>query len=125
MRVEVQAARLVGPLPLTTAKHVYVGPIGLVPKGHNTGRWRMIVNLSYPDPNSVNHGIPEDWCSLCYASVDDALQLICSLGPGCWLLKMDLKDAYRVVPIHPDDQHVLGISWEGGVYVDRSLPFGL
>ena len=56
----------------------------------------MIVDLSSPDPNSVNH-------SLRYASMDDALRLIRSLGPGCLLLKMDLKDAYRVVPIHPGD----------------------
>ena len=38
---------------------------------------------------------------------------------------MDLKDAYRVVPVHPDDQHLLAISWNGAVYMDRSLPFGL
>ena len=59
--------------------------------------------------------------------MDVALQLICSLGPGCLLLKMDLKDAYRVVPIHQGDQHLLGMSWKGCVYVDtcRFLPFGL
>ena len=69
----------------------------------------MIVDLSSPAPNSVNHGIPKDWCSLSYASMDDALQLIRTLRPGCQLLKMDLKNAYRVVPVHPDDQHLLGI----------------
>ena len=125
VRAEVQVACLVGLLPLAIVKYVHVSPIGLVPKGHSTGRWRMIMDLSSPNPKSVNHGIPEDRCSLCYASMDDALRLIRSLGPGCRLLKKDLKDAYRVVPIHPADQHLLGISWESGVYVDCSLPFGL
>ena len=40
-------------------------------------------------------------------------------------MKLDLKDAYRMVPVHPDDQHLLGISWRDGIYVDRALPFGL
>ena len=125
VRAKVQAARLLGPLPSEVVKCVHVSPIGLVPKGHNTARWQMIVNVSSPGPNSVNHGIPEDQCSLRYASTDVALRLIRSLGAGCQLLKMNLKDAYRVVPIHLDDQYLLGISWEGGVFVNRSLPFGL
>ena len=47
------------------------------------------------------------------------------LGRGTELVKMDLKDAYCVVPVHPQDHQLLGIRWDGGVYVDRSLPFGL
>ena len=114
INTEVSTGHLVGPLPQSVANHVHVSPIGLVPKGHNSGRWWMIVDLLSPFSYSVNHGIPEDRCSLQYASMDDAMRLIRSLGPGCHLLKMDLKDAYRIVPIHPDDQHLLGISWDGG-----------
>ena len=29
------------------------------------------------------------------------------------------------MPVHPDNQHLLGISWNGQVYIDRALPFGL
>ena len=36
-----------------------------------------------------------------------------------------LKDAYRIVRVHPHDHHLLGISWRGQVFVDRALPFGL
>ena len=38
---------------------------------------------------------------------------------------MDLKDDYRIVPVHPQDHHLLAISWENRVYIDRALPFGL
>ena len=41
------------------------------------------------------------------------------------MVKMDLKDAYRIVPVHPQDQYLLAITWEGYIYVDRCLPFGL
>ena len=51
--------------------------------------------------------------------------LVQALGPGTQLVKMDLKEAYRIVTVHPDDQHLLAITWNGSVYVDRSLPLGL
>ena len=59
-----------------------------------------------------------------YASVDNALEIIRRLGPGTELVKIDLKDAYRVILVHPQDHH-LGIQWCGDTFVDRSLPFGL
>ena len=30
-----------------------------------------------------------------------------------------------MVPIHPQDQSLLGITWDGRVYIDCALPFGL
>ena len=34
------------------------------------------------------------------------------------LAKLDLENAYQIVPVHPDDQWLLGMEWEGGWYVD-------
>ena len=103
VRAEVQSALLLVPLPSVVVKYIHVSLIGLAPKVHNTGRWRRIVDLSSPGPNSVNHGIPEDRCSWRYASMVDALHLIRTVGLEYQLLKMDLKDAYKVVPVHPDN----------------------
>ena len=30
-----------------------------------------------------------------------------------------------MVPVHPQDQHLLGVKWESTVYIDKVLPFGL
>lgn len=30
-----------------------------------------------------------------------------------------------MIPIHPHDQHLLGMTWQGTVYIDKRLPFGL
>ena len=38
--------------------------------------------------------------------------------------KVDVKTAYRNIPIHPDDWWLLGMRWEGGLFVDTTLPFG-
>ena len=51
--------------------------------------------------------------------------MILAKGPGASLSKIDIKSAYRIIPIHPDDRHLLGIKWEGSLYVDTCLPFGL
>ena len=107
---ELAKGRLVGLVEEVLLPGIQVSPIGLVPKGHITGRWQVIVHLSAPKNFSVNDGISEVLCSLLYASLDDAVDLIRRLGLGTQLVKMDLKEAYRIVPVHPDDQHLLGIS---------------
>ena len=40
-------------------------------------------------------------------------------------MKLDLKNAYRTIPVHPEDHHLLSVTWEGNTYIDRALPFGL
>ena len=41
------------------------------------------------------------------------------------MVKVDLKDAYHIVPIHPHDHNLLAVSWRGQAYIDRFLPFVL
>ena len=125
IEAEVAAGRLVGPLPESMGALVKTSPIGLIPKPHQPGKWRMIVDLSFPFNHSVNTGISEELSSITYARVDDAVAQILQLGPGTMLVKLDLKNAYRIIPVHPQDQHLLGISWQGRTYIDRALPFGL
>ena len=115
---ELSAGCLVGPIPQLFHGMVHTSAMGLVPKGHNSGMWWLIVDLSYLHQASVNDGISVDLSSVGYASVDDALKLICHFGPGCQLVKMNLKDAYHVVSVHPVDQHLLAVSWDGAVYID-------
>ena len=36
--------------------------------------------------------------------------------------KTDIKDVFRIIPIHPDDYKLLGFSWQGAFYHDKCLP---
>ena len=76
------------------------------------------MDLSSPRGKNVNDGIPSPLCSLSYASVDDAVGIITLLGNSTNLIKIDLSNAYRMVPVHPADQHLLGIRWQGQVLID-------
>ena len=125
IRAEVDAGRLLGPLPPHLARMVQTSSIGLIPKPHQQGKWRLIVNLSSPAGASVNDAIASDSCHMQYTSVLEAARLIQQLGVGTQLAKLDLQNAYRMVPVHPDDHPLLGIRWGQEVYIDTALPFGL
>ena len=40
---------------------------------------------------------------------DHLASLVTSVGRGTLLVKADIKEAYRMVPIHPNDQYLLEI----------------
>ena len=44
------------------------------------------------------------------------------MGPGTLLSKIDLKDTFRLIPLHPSQCNLLG---KTRFYVDTCLPFGL
>ena len=99
--------------------------MGVIPKGHVPGKWRLITDLSYPQGASVNDGIDPQLCSLQYITVDRVAQSAMQLGRGTLLAKLDVKAAYRLVAVHPRDCRLLGFEWQGMHYVDGMLPFGL
>ena len=125
LQSELAANRLLGPIPSSAQLLVHTSPLGLVPKAHQVNKWRMICDLSAPAGHSVNDSIPANLCSLQYAGVMDAVRIIRALGRDTQMVKLDLKDAYRIIPIHPADYPLLGTRWHGRIYIDRALPFGL
>ena len=83
------------------------------------------MDLSFPRGYSIIDGIEPSVCSLHYTSVDEACKRIVARGQGAILAKFDVEGAFRTVPVHPDDRQLLGIRWEGQIYVDKVLSFGL
>ena len=60
-----------------------------------------------------------------YISIDTVIKQINLLGQGTQLAKLDIKQAYRMVPIHPTDRLLLAMKWRGKAFIDKALPFGL
>ena len=60
-------------------------------------------------------------------TIDNAIQGILRLGKGAMLAKIDIQSAFRLLPVHSSDRHLLSMSWTDGVYIyiDTCLPFGL
>ena len=89
----------------------------------------MTVDLLYPIGRSVKDGILPAQCSVfhmyTYVSVDAALKFIWQVGKNTGLIKVDLKGAHKMVPIHQQDRHSFGIRWYDQIFVDQALLFGL
>ena len=124
LQKEVTLGRVAGPYPSPPLPNFQCHPVGVVPKKHSTD-WRTIYHLSYPPGDSINDHIPKDPFSLSYVRVDDAIHILQSLGKGAFMAKTDLKSAFRLIPIHPNDWSLLGIYWQSQYYVDMYLPFGV
>ena len=98
--------------------------VGVVPK--KTGGWRMIMHLSAPHGQSINDYINKEDFTFRYSRIDDAIRLIkLAGGKGAMLAKVDIKSAFRIIPVRPEDRELLGIHWRDKFYIDRCLPFGL
>ena len=83
---------------------LHINRFGVIPKGHNTGKWRLITDLSYPHGQSVNDGIDPSLCSLTYSTVDDVADVVVKLGRGALLSKVDIEPTYRLIQVHPQDR---------------------
>ena len=87
---ELDAHRLAGPFSSPPFPVFRVSPLGLVPK-KSEGEFRLIHHLSYLRGSSLNDGISVDYTSVSYATVEDAIGLIKSVGQNCFLAKTDVK----------------------------------
>jgi len=123
---ECSAGRVVGPFQRDIASpgSIHTSRFGVIPKG-TPGKWRLIVDLSYPEGESVNDGINTESCSLQYVKIEDAAREVLRQGYSSWMAKIDVQHAYRIIPIHPQDRWLLGMVWQDKLYVDTTLPFGL
>ena len=91
----------------------FVSQIFLVPK--KDGGHRPVVNLK-----ALNKFIVEEHFKMeGFHMVEDLVK------PGDWLAKLDLKDAYFLVPVDPNHQKFLQFQWQGNLYQFHCLPFGL
>ena len=123
---EKAAGTLLGPFAVDDLEPpVQISRFGVIPKGHTQGKWRLILDLSHPEGASVNDGISPDHCSIKYLKIEEVAQALLRSGPRTAMAKIDIQSAYRIVPVAPADRHLLGMCWQGQVYVDAVLPFGL
>ena len=119
---EVQRGHTAGPFPQPPFPHCHVSPVGADPKPD--GSCRLLLDLSQPAGDSVNEAIDKDEFPCKYTHFDAATDLVFRMGRGCYLTKIDIKHAYRLLPVRMEDWPLLMYYWKGQYYVDVKLPFG-
>jgi len=113
---------MAGPFPTPPTPDFVTSPIGAVPK-KGSDETRRIHDLSFPHGISVNDHI--EAARQHYINFDDAADLARRLGRRSLFAKIDVKSAFRCVPVHPDDRKWLGLIWRDQFYADLALPFGM
>lgn len=126
VQAEAAAGRMLGPLspqqasdrwPRWTASPVFTRP-------KTSGGFRIICDLSWPaDGTSVN-----DRCAdpVTVIKHDTIAAILAHANVGDHALVVDVRAAYRLLPIHPSDVPFLGMRMpDGSLYFDAAAPFGL
>ena len=119
---ELEHKHIAGPFEVPPIHPLHCSPLGAVPKKHQS--WRLILDLSSPKGKSVNEHISREDYSVTFTKFDDAVYLVKKAGKGELMAKLDIKHAFRIVPVYPDDWDLLGTCWQGQFYVELHLPFG-
>ena len=70
---------------------IHLSPLGAIPKKHKLGKWRLIVELSFPDGASINGGISAEWSSVLYVPIDHLSSVVISTGREAFLVKANMK----------------------------------
>ena len=115
LQIECQLGCILGPFQYPPLPNFRTSGLGLA---KHDGEWRIIYHLSAPPYISIIDFInPVDY-SLSYCIIDDAHDFINQMGPGTLLSKIDLKDAFRFIPVHQSQWNLLWICWKTKFYVD-------
>ena len=121
---EVKLNRFKGQFKVPPFKNMHITPLSIREKS-TPGEFHLLHHLSYLyDDRSVNLGIPVNLKSVQYETVGDAIAQILELGRGCFLGKMDIKSAFRIILVRPDQYWLLGVQFNGRYYYDTVLAMG-
>ncbi len=131
---ELRASRFAGPFQDPPFETYTINPLGLVPKTTDDGRDLPVL---YPqDPGSyclitdlrrsgINSAIPREVATVKYTKFDKIIAQCLHKGKGCFLAKTDVKSAFPIIPINPQDWPLLTMRFDDQYFVDKCLPFGL
>lgn len=91
----------------------FISPIFVIPKPNGT--YRFILNLK-----NLNNYVDTQHFKL------EDIRTACKLmSPHCYMAKIDLRDAYFSLPLHPDSKKFLRFKFQDKLYEFNCIPFGL
>ena len=94
---ECSAGRMLGPFESPPLPNFHCSSLGIIPK--HDGGWCTIYHLSAPHGTNINDYIDSQQYSLSYCTLDDAFAIVNSLGKGALMAKIDLKNAFLLMPL--------------------------
>lgn len=133
MAKQVQLGRRLGPFDAPPFSNFMVSPLSIAYKKHSQ-KMRLVHDYSFPKygnfSTSVNSFIPDEAREVDMTNFDSAIELLLKLHERddkakLWMYKLDVESAFRLLPVHPDDYHLMGMVWRNKYYVDLVVGFGI
>jgi len=128
IQTELKKGRYVGPVTLAEVEALlgafHTSPLSIIPKPGQSGKFRIIQNLSSPHSplgaiSSINSSIDSDQYPCTWGTFTTICLLIWHLPPGSQAAVRDIKEAYRNVPIKPEQ-------WPGLIiHLDKDDSFAI
>ena len=116
LQTELERGYLIGPFHSAPYETYRVSPLGIA-IGKYSGKKRLIVDLSAPHQNEQHKSLNE--------LIDkEEFSLLGKLGKNSWLCKVDIRDAFKLVPIHESLWPFHGVKWNNKYYFYTRLVFG-
>ena len=120
---EVIKGRISGPYVKPPLEYFKCSPLSLREKS-TPGKYRLLHDYSFPyDDTSVNANIPESATKVKYATLDEALETLVKYKEP-YLAKSDVAEAYRLLPLKPEEYNLTGFKLGDSFFVDCCLPMG-
>ena len=122
---ELSLGRIPGPFKSLPFDNFVISPLGLVPK-KETGKYRIIHDLSFSKSDYVNLFISDAEATVQYESLDYIVKIVKMDGQFSMIAKTNIEEVFWFLPMHPGDYHLLGFSLgNNAYYYDKCLPVGL
>ena len=106
---EVSRGYVIGPFTESPFPKYRINPISIA-EGKYSLKKRLVVDLSAPHDReqepSLNDLIDKDSYSLTYVRIDQAVKIIREFGKNTILVKTNIQDAFKLIPIHPKLWHL-------------------
>ena len=111
-----------GPFVTPPTENFRVNSILAVPQ---PGKLRICLNVSLPENNSLNSNIDKRKLErVTMSSAKLFSYSIIEAGKDCLMWKFDFEDAYKNIPIPPEEYYCQGFSWLGRYFVELKQIFG-
>ena len=115
VQCEISLGRIAGPYSDPPFDLFKCSPLALREKSCK-GKYRLLHNLSYSyNHEAVNFNISDDHAKVSYAKLSDAFVLVRKFN-NCFMAKSDIADAFRLIPLNPNDYNLTGFKIGGQFY---------
>ena len=86
---------------------------------------RLVINMSHPKGRSFNNNVDKQVVGKAtMSSARQFGQAVKAAGRGAIMSKMDMKDAYKLVPARCQDYRLQGFYWHGAYVIETQQIFG-